>query len=243
LYLYGIVDRAIHPALIAGAIRDGRTLDTTGAGRVAAVHADIDPDELAGLEPDLTDGSALAALACHHDEVVTALALTGAVLPVRMGTLLPDRDALVALIEDDQAGLADALDRVRGRAEWRARVVATGDAEDTRGSSVPREDSGTAYLLGRRAERQKAGERRAALAAVDEALAFHADAAAGPLLASAARATARAFLVGETMQDDFVAAAEDAIPLLARFGCALELRGPLPAYSFADLELGRAAHV
>ena len=60
------------------------------------MHSAIDPDELADLDLDLDEGSRLADLVRRHDEVVMALALAGPVLPMRLGTVLPDRSTNLA---------------------------------------------------------------------------------------------------------------------------------------------------
>lgn len=235
LYLYGIVDRLIHPGLLAGAARGGQ-LDVTAAGRIAAVHTEIDAGELAELEPDIREGSRLADLARRHDEVVTALALAGPVLPMRLGTVLADRAALGGLLESTHAGLTEALDRLRGRAEWRVRVTGAGNPGDQPAESAA---SGTAYLFARRAARRRADDQRAAIAALDEALTSLADATAGPRLAAAGPSPARSYLVPGSIQEAFVAVAEEGVARLAEVGGTALLLGPSPAYSFADLQLGR----
>jgi Gas vesicle synthesis protein GvpL/GvpF len=244
LYIYGIVDRLIHPGLLVGATR-GAELHITGAGRVAAVHSAIDPDELAELEPELGEGTRLAELVRRHDEVVMALALGGAVLPVRLGTLLPDRSALSRLLEDGHDMIAEALDRVRGRGEWQLRITCSA-AEDEPAGPIPAAPSGsgagTAYLLARREERRRVDQHRervlAAIDALDDSLSFFADDAAGPGFTGSGLSVSRTYLVSHLLQESFIAAGEDGIAALLKFGCEAKLRGPLPAYSFADIRLG-----
>jgi hypothetical protein len=243
LYLYGIVDRVIHRGLIVGATR-GAQLDVTGVGRVAAVHSTVDPRDFSEVEPDLVEGTPFADMVRRHDEVITALALAGPVLPARLGTLLGQHAALTRLLEDGHAALADALDRVRGHAEWRLaiRCDKTTDAETDAAVEAP---SGTAYLLGRRDERDKTARRRAelreAIESLDEALTFFADEATGLQISNSGSSASRAYLVPESTQQSFVAAAEQRAPELGRTGCSVRVIGPLPAYSFADIELGSPA--
>jgi Gas vesicle synthesis protein GvpL/GvpF len=45
------------------------------------------------------------------------------------------------------------------------------------------------------------------------------------------------YLVADQAQDEFISAAHEGIAELERLGCAATLRGPLPAYSFADVRL------
>lgn len=239
LYLYGIVDGLIHRGLLVGAARGGE-LDITGVGRVAAVHSTVDSHDFRELQPDLEEGTQFAELVRRHDEVITALALAGPVLPARLGTLLCDRETLTRLLEDGHAGLADALDRVRGRAEWRLHVrCASADEAD---ADVAAARTGTAYLLARRDARGKTERRRAhlhtAIDSLDEALTVFADEATGLQLSISGSSASRIYLVPESSQQSFVAAVEHGATELGRTGCSVRLIGPLPAYSFADLELG-----
>ena len=240
LYLYGIVDRAIHDGLLVGAAR-GAELHITGAGRVAAVHSTVDPQAFTALEPDLAEGTPFAELVHRHDEVITALALAGPVLPARLGTLLADRTVLTALLEDGHTSLADALDRVRGHAEWRL-DVRCGHSREAEASAPAQASSGTEYLLARRSERDDTARQRTrvrtAIEALDEALTFFADEATSLQISHAGSSASRAYLVPESTQQSFVAAAEQGSAELGRTGCTVRVIGPLPAYSFADIELG-----
>lgn len=239
-YLYGMVDGLIHRGLLIGAAR-GAELDLTVVGRVAAVHSTVDPHDFADLQPELEEGSRFAELVRRHDEVVTALALAGPVLPARLGTLLPNRASITQLLEQGHASLADALDRIRGHAEWRLDVRCTRSAE----SAAPEQLSGTAYLQTRRAAREHTEQQRAllrtAIESLDEALTFFADDATGLQLGNSGLSARRAYLVPDSVQQSFVAAAEQGTAHLDRNGCSVRVIGPLPAYSFADLQLGSPA--
>lgn len=241
LYVYGVVDAGIPSGLVDGAAR-GQQLSLTAVGRAAAVHTRIDPALLQDVEPEIAEGSRLAALVRRHDEVVTALALAGPVLPVRLGTLLPDEEALRQMLADAEPSVADGLDRVRDRAEWDLRVSTP---TPTQAATLPVDDggqgSGTPHLLGRRDARRRAAERRtdvySSIAAVDEQLAGLADETVGAGRADGTRSVTRAYLVHNARQEFFLAAAQEAAAELERLGCAVALRGPLPAYSFSDVRL------
>ena len=242
LYLYGMVDGLIHRGLLIGAAR-GAELDLTGVGRVAAVHSTVDSRDFSELQPDLHEGSHFAELVRRHDEVITALALAGPVLPARLGTLLPSRDAVSQLLEEAHASLADALDRIRGHAEWRLDVRCTQSSEFE--AAATEASSGTAYLPARRAERDNTEHQRAVLRAaiesLDEALTFFADEATGLQINGRGFCASRAYLVPDSVQQSFVAAAEQGTADLDRKGCSARVIGPLPAYSFTDIELGSPA--
>jgi Gas vesicle synthesis protein GvpL/GvpF len=237
LYVYGLIDRVVSAEMLFGATR-GTELTTTAVGRVAAVHTDADPREFDGLAAEVREGSRLAELARHHDEVVTALALAGPVLPMRLGTLVPDEQLLARLLEDAHTAIVDGLERVRGRAEWELRVARPADGGREPGAAAQPRGSGTAYLQSRRAARDRGAAADAAVQALDEALSFWADAAAGSPMAHPP--VARVYLVGDSAHPDFLAAGRQGIAELAALGCTAELRGPRPAYSFADVQLGGA---
>jgi hypothetical protein len=231
--------------MLIGAAR-GTELELTSVGAVAAVHCCIDTSEVTDLEPEIVEGSRFAQLVRRHDEVVTALALAGPVLPVRFGTLLSDRDKLTDTLADGQQELCRALDRVRGCAEWQLRV--TPPATDLPDEPHPEPDArsvaqpGTVYLLGKREARRRAVDRRAALAetirALDASMAEHAQETGGAALHGASGT--RAFLVAHAAQEAFLAAGVPAFTALEDLGCTVALTGPLPAYSFADVRLGGA---
>lgn len=239
LYVYGLIDRPILPEMLVGATR-GSELSTTAVGRVAAVHTEADPHEFDGLAAEVVEGSRLAGLARHHDEVVTALALAGPVLPMRLGTLVPDEESLARLLRNAHAAIADALERVRGRAEWELRVARPADGGREPGAAAQPRGSGMAYLQSRRAARDRGAAVDAAVQALDEALSFWADAAAGSPMAHPP--AARVYLVDDSAHPDFAVAGRQGIAELAALGCAAELRGPRPPYSFADVQLGGVDH-
>jgi hypothetical protein len=239
LYVYGLVDPVLSMELLVGATR-GSELATTTVGRVAAVHTETDAREFDGLAAEVREGSRLADLARHHDEVVTALALAGPVLPMRLGTLVPDQDLLARLLREAHAAIADGLERVRGRAEWELRVARPADGGPEPGAAAQPRGSGAAYLQSRRAARDRGAATDAAVQALDEALTFWADAAAGSPMARPP--VARVYLVDESARPDFCEAGQQGIAELAALGCAAELRGPRPPYSFADVQLGGVDH-
>ena len=248
LYVYGIVDSSLQPGMLIGAAR-GPELELTSVGAVAAVHCRIDSSEMTDLEPELVEGSRFAHLVRRHDEVVTALALAGPVLPVRFGTLLSDRDGLTDALAAGEHQLSTALDRVRGCAEWQLRVTppASEPAEPIRpapnaDASAETSGAGTLYLLGKREARRRAIDRHSqlveAVRALDASLSEQAEESAGPALSGASGS--RAYLVAHSAQEDFLTACEHAVAPLDHLGCTVTLHGPLAAYSFTDVRLGGA---
>jgi len=247
IYVYGIVDATPQPSPLGNAGR-GAALQIAAVGAVGAVYSWIDPADLQDVQPEISEGSRLARLVRRHDEVVTALALGGAVLPVRLGTLLPDLPSLTKILRDAGAAILAALDRVRGCAQWDLRVVTPADEASPLAtvSGSGEAGSGAAYLLGRRDARQRAAHRRsevhAAVAKLDERLAEFAVERSSPGLDGATTCLARSYLVRQELQDDFVAAARHGVSDLEGLGCEAAVRGPLPAYSFADVRLEAYRH-
>jgi len=241
LYVYGIVDSSIDPGMLIGAAR-GTELELTVVGAVAAVHCQIDASEVVDLEPELVEGSRFAHLVRRHDEVVTALALAGPVLPVRFGTLISDCDKLTETLAKGEQDLQRALDRVRGCAEWQLHVtVPATDEFDPRPPSEGRsEGAGTLYLLGKRNARRRADARRAETGETVRALDASLSLLAQETAAAAGSGTAAntSYLVANAAQQDFLAIAAEGAAALERLGCTAALRGPLAAYSFADVRLG-----
>lgn len=108
---------AVVPADMRG-VEDISGLDATplrlvGRGPVAAVVNDIQLDRPPGRRGDL--------MAYH--QAVDALAAAGPVIPVQFGSVLLDDDSVVAeVLADREAELADRLEQLAGRAQFRLRA-------------------------------------------------------------------------------------------------------------------------
>src|SRR5215475_12341801 len=197
LSVYGVVDRSFPPPGSALS-PDPIELELSTGGPVAAVYSWVDPGDFDDLEADVSEGGRLARLARRHDAVVRALATRGAVLPVRLGTLFSDAAALTALLDETAHDLVAELDRVRGCGEWDLRIQA--HLERASGlASGPTDESGTAYLMRRRDERQQAASAQAAIStamsAADEALTSRAESVVELVVDSPTMAISRGYLV------------------------------------------------
>jgi hypothetical protein len=232
VYVYGIVDRGFD---LPG---DDTALQVTPVGRVGVVHAMARRDQFEGLGEDLSEGGRLAVLARHHDRTLQAIAAAGTVLPVRLGVLFPDTEAMSSLIAATEDSLLAELARLRDRSEWSVRI----DTNAPPGTPPEPDGTGTAYLLRRRDERHNQAQLQAALASVDEALAGFADAVAGPGIHGPGPSMARSYLVADAVRGNFAAAAAEAAAELEVRGGALTLAGPLPAYSFVRVRLEAPSH-
>ncbi|MGY1777376.1 GvpL/GvpF family gas vesicle protein [Geodermatophilus sp. SYSU D00804] len=231
------------PADPPGAPHGGRPLELVTDGdlgllvrRVPRADLEVDPD-------DLSEGGRLALLARGHDAVVRAAVAAGPVLPLRLGTAVPDETAARRLLAEHAAVAREQLTRIGDAREWGVRLVRPAGGEEAAdgGSRPDREElTGTAYLARRRQalrEREEAA-RDAARAAdrLEQALDPHvreclhrgAAPASGLLLDLAC-------LVVPDAEEAFLAAVGDLRTELEDDGLALEVSGPWPPYSFAAL--------
>jgi hypothetical protein len=127
-----------------------RTLDHAG---LRAVVCDVDAMTYRALQEPGPDGLDVLAAAAHaHDEVLARLAAEGPVLPLRLGTMLPDDATVRVLLERHAVAMASELDRVEGHAEW-AVIVHLPEEDEREASQRARDeaDSGADYLRQRQA--------------------------------------------------------------------------------------------
>ena len=239
LSVYGVVDGSF-PLLGSASSSDPIELQLSTGGPIAAVYSWVDPGEFEDLDADVSEDGRLAKLARRHDAVVRALANTGAVLPVRLGTLFPDPASLTELLDETADDLAAELDRVRGCNEWDVRMQAQiQSAVDL--ASAPPDESGAAYLMRRRDERQHAAAAQAAIStamsAADDALTALADSVAELAADASATAMSRGYLVRAQRAAEFEMVAAELANELEAQGCNVRLSGPLPPYSFVKIRL------
>jgi hypothetical protein len=248
VYLYAVTDAAPaeepadEPAL-AGV--DGVPVRRVVSGDLAAVVSSVDPTRFSeeALRRSLEDLQWLERTARAHDAVVAGVARSGPVAPVRLATVYLDDENVHALLDERAAEFTAALDRIRGRTEWGVKGFAVRSEGDTSPQVTEDSKPGTAYLMRRRAERDRAA--RGLQDAAEAAEAVHREMSA---LAVASRRyqpqdprlSGRreemvlnvAYLVNE-------AGAEALRRLVGQQGgqnLRLELTGPWAPYSFATLE-------
>jgi gas vesicle protein GvpL/GvpF len=241
LSVYAVVDPFFSLPGSASAA-DPIELELSTGGPVAAVYSWVEASDFDDLEEDVSEGSRLAKLARRHDGVVRALARRGAVLPVRLGTLFPDAASLTELLDQTADDLGAELDRVRGCEEWDLRVRAYLEkAVDL--PTVPADESGTAYLMRRRNERERAVVAQAAIStamsAADEALTALAQSALELAVDTSAMAMSRGYLVRTQHAAEFETLAAELANDLEGHGCNVRISGPLPPYSFVKIRLER----
>jgi hypothetical protein len=187
------------------------------------------------------------AVRCHH-EVVAALFAQAPTVPFRLATVYLEPARVRRLLEERSAALRRGLDLVTGRAEWG--VLGYPAAPSPAAPEPARPDArpdrpGTSYLLRRQCE--LADKERARAAAVADAQ--RVDAVLAPVAVAEHRSPARSrcapgepvapllntsYLVDSQHADSFVAAVRRLAGELAHLH--LRLTGPMPAYSFVDVE-------
>jgi hypothetical protein len=214
-------------------------LDVVVAGSLKAIITLL-PDaafaEAAFAEPDRA-----ASIAIAHHEVLTALAVTADVVPVRLGAACESRVAVTALLDAERDRFTEALTRIAGAAEY---AVILTEAQAATPAPAPQVATGRDYLKFRSAataqrRQQTAQLREAALAAV-EVLTGHARdrVFAQPRRNAQADRDKRimdaALLITRDQVGHFTEAVKVAQAAIGDSGCELRVTGPWPAYSFTE---------
>lgn len=138
LYVYALAE----PGLPGRLRLNGRTLSALRVGAFDAVVGRVEEIEHLG---------ALDALGVQH-AITTALhARASALLPVRYGTAVTERE-LGDLVDRHASVLLGALDAVRGRAQMNVRMRVAARARRAGATVQPPVRSGTAYLEARRSD-------------------------------------------------------------------------------------------
>ena len=201
----------------AGTGLEGAPVRVVATGELAAVVSDRDDAPLRASEDSLW----------AHERVVEDLMSDRAVLPMRFGSLLPDEDAVRALLNTRRAELTTGLARVAGAIELGVRAVWRSDGgvpEQAPGDRT----SGSGYLQGLVGQRRRA---RALAERIDTPLARLARDSRHRLLLTANLPLSGAYLVDRERLDAFrteVVALDEQISQ-AEIMCT----GPWPPYSFA----------
>ncbi len=197
-------------------------------------------------DEDVTEDGPLARAVRTHDAVVDTAFRAGPVVPLRFGTVLPDRDAVAGLIRRHAAALRDELGHLSAGSEWGVKLYGEHEPAGDADSEDEPVDTGRDYLLAksrRRAAVKQAAERRAsAVAAIHDGLAAFADDAvlakptAGgqpPLLLNAS------YLVRTEDEARFLEVLDRLSRSLPERGFRIERTGPWPPYHFVRLDLSQ----
>lgn len=203
-------------------------------GALAAITSRV---RLEQLSPDANDGR-LAELAVRHEHVLESFLVAGlSVLPFRFGTVCASDGDVTTLLETRESALTSALAAVEGKLEVGVRCSV--DREQLRQTILEEDDDlrerhaefatlgpGAAHLRRKQFERLLADrvsrEASRRTAALQVELARH-----------AAAAREMSYLLPSAEIDGFVERAQAAAQEL---GLRVEVTGPWPPFSFAELE-------
>jgi hypothetical protein len=231
LYLYGITRaRGLPERLVSAGV------SCVESGGLAAIVSEVEPRPVEATRRNLL----------AHADVVEELHQEALVLPARFGIVLDDRDAVRGLLALPE--IADLLERHAAASELRLKGIydesvlaeLAGAVADLRAAyrAAPTLDAGIA--LGEAVADALAARRTADAGRVLERLRPHILDARSSEAAGELDAFALALLVDRADVDAVSAALDDLAAALSpplRF----TLVGPLPPYSFVDLELRAAA--
>ncbi|MCP2323204.1 hypothetical protein HDA40_001711 [Hamadaea flava] len=251
LWLYAVTRRSeeLSGLLMPSGIR-GLPVTLRDAGDLVAVTTMLDLDEspTADLETALNDLPTLEPIARAHHAVIATVAWTGATLPARLATIISDDESLDRLLADRRPRLHAALDQVAGRTELGVKIfpgATPTDVTDPAGDDSAT-GAGARYLQRRRAELD-AGRRAAARTAataqtIYRVLARHSQRAQQNPVGRVPRAEVPllngAFLVYDRDIGVFLGTVDGL--RAANPEVRVDITGPWPAYSFAEMSLDEA---
>lgn len=258
VYLYAIARGLDRTGLGEVAGIAGAPVRTVAAGDLTALVSTVRLADYGeeGLRANLEDLTFLEATARAHHHVVDLAARAAPTVPVRIATIYRDDGRVARILRDEHRQFSRILDRVTGRSEWGVKAYAGEPAGEPAEPAEDEEEpapaaggkgAGTAYLMRRRAQRDRRrdGERRL----VAQAQAIHAE------LADHAVASRRhrpqdpklsghpgtpilnmAYLLDDEQVAGFrevTRSIDERLP-----GVTVEVTGPWPPYSFIDTASG-----
>ena len=220
LYLYAITDSRRLP-VIPGL--QGAPLWVAGEDGLFAVWSEHDEPRLEADETALWE----------HERVVEALLEEGAVLPMRFGSWLRDREGVLELLAERRDDFELGLERVRGAVEIGVRAVVRGLSSERPLALAGADRPGTAYMLARLNEEKKS----AAIAAYIHEPLVALSRASSPRKTSLTGSVNTAYLVDRRDVDPFRATVEKLDETIE--DATVICTGPWPPYSFTPAESKR----
>lgn len=240
LYIYGVTrGSAPLPARLHGLGDPAARVRSLAAGDVAAAVSAA-PARLRAYRRNLQ----------AHQDVLTALAGKGPVLPTRFGVVAPDEDTVLRQMAAGSAEYLAALDRVDGRVEMNVRANAVDDGL----ADIVRQDP-RVRLLRHEARRRPGYEANIRLGEAVAAAVGRRAARAGTEVLAALTGLTREIQRGTepegcALNASFLVATGDVArfrALVERLAAqhadkvVLQLTGPLPCYSFVAVPAAAAA--
>ena len=122
IYVYCVTRDAVTPDV--DGIDGTRRFGVTTSGAVSAVFTAVNPEEFSQEVIDRRAGDLewLGAIGYRHQDVVSELMKTTAIVPLRAFTLFSSEEALRAYLREHDELLAKTLERLDGKQEWTLRV-------------------------------------------------------------------------------------------------------------------------
>ncbi len=122
LYVYAITRDCVAPA--AEAVDQSRNFGCAGAGGISAVYSPVDQEQFSqdAIDRRANDLEWFGSIGYRHQQVVSEIMKSSAVVPLRAFTLFSSEDALRQYLEENKDVLRKTLARLDGKQEWTLRV-------------------------------------------------------------------------------------------------------------------------
>ena len=248
VYVYAVGDRSLahqRANVTAPVGVGGEPVRTVASGRLAAVVNSVDSAQFNqnALRRNLEDLEWLERTARAHHDVVHAVGSRHPIAPMRLATIYLNDDNVRALLDERAGQFASALGRITGRVEWGVKAFAVRTPDDAEPEVDVAVGPGAAYLLRRRAARDRATEGGQRIRDVAERINGLLTALAvdgrryppqDPRLTGYPEEMVlnTAYLVDQARSTEFKRAVEN----VDAPGVRLEMTGPWAPYSFAALD-------
>jgi Gas vesicle synthesis protein GvpL/GvpF len=175
-YVYGVISAETGLPEAPAGVDPEQPVTILREGATAAVASQVPLEEFdeTHLREHLADMTWVEATARAHEAVLEHIREHATVIPMRMCTIYRTEGGVREMLNREAAALADALERLAGKAEWGVKAFAGTGREAGHGGASDDADagggssSGAAYMERRRAEKER---RERALEAADEAAA------------------------------------------------------------------------
>ena len=122
IYVYAITREPVIPD--CEAVDQSRRFGAATASGLAAVYTPVREEEFTQdvIDRRASDLEWLGAIGYRHQDVISTLMKSTAVIPLRAFTLFSGEDALRSYLEKNAATLTKVLERLDGKQEWTLRV-------------------------------------------------------------------------------------------------------------------------
>ena len=122
IYVYAITREPVIPD--CEGVDQSSRFGAATAGRISAVYTPVREDEFTQEVIDRRSGDLewLGAIGYRHQDVVSTLMKSTAVIPLRAFTLFSGDEALRSYLTENAAALEKVLERLDGKQEWTLRV-------------------------------------------------------------------------------------------------------------------------